>query len=101
MYSIPGGVHRYICAIWNFLLSTLFKKVWADFFVCDCWRYCKDLCGVKFGQIDGNGKQQMSVAVPSAGAGSYQLGTYFMINLPRFGPAYVLMVLTLFYTLWL
>ena len=36
--------------------------------------------------IDGNCKQQMSVAVPSTGAGSYQLGTYFMINLPRCGP---------------
>ena len=28
----------------------------------------------------------MSVAVSSTGAGSYQLGTYFMINLPRCGP---------------
>ena len=39
--------------------------------------------------IDSNCKQQMSVAVPCTGAGSYQLGTYFMINLPRCGLDYV------------
>ena len=39
---------------------------------------------------DGNCKQQMTVAVPCTGANSYNLGTYFMINLPRCGPDYVL-----------
>ena len=35
--------------------------------------------------IDGGSKQQITVAVPCTGAGTYQLGTYFMINLPRCG----------------
>jgi len=39
--------------------------------------------------IDGNCRQQMTVTVPCTGASSYQLGTYFMINLPRCGPDYV------------
>ena len=39
--------------------------------------------------IDGGSKQQMTVAVPCTGAGTYNLGTYFMINLPRCGPDYV------------
>ena len=39
--------------------------------------------------IDGNCKQQMTVAVPCTGAGIYNPGTYFMINLPRCGPDYV------------
>ena len=39
--------------------------------------------------IDGDSKQQITVAVPCTGAGSYPLGTYFMINLPRCGPDYV------------
>ena len=39
--------------------------------------------------IDGGSKQQITVAVPCTGAGSYPLGTYFMINLPRCGPDYV------------
>ena len=40
--------------------------------------------------IDGNCKQKMTVAVLCTGAGSYNLGTYFMINLPTCGPDYVL-----------
>ena len=39
--------------------------------------------------IDGGSKQQMTVAVPCTGANAYNLGTYFMINLPRCGPDYV------------
>jgi len=39
--------------------------------------------------IDGNCKQQMTVVVPCTGASSYNPGTYFMINLPRYGPDYV------------
>ena len=39
--------------------------------------------------IDGNCKQQITVAVPCTGANAYNPGTYFMINLPRCGPDYV------------
>ena len=39
--------------------------------------------------IDGGSKHQMNVAVPCTGAGSYNLGTYFMINLLRCGHDYV------------
>ena len=39
--------------------------------------------------IDGNCRQQMTVTVPCTGASLYNLGTYFMINLPRCGPDYV------------
>ena len=39
--------------------------------------------------IDGNCKQQIAISVPSTGAGSYNLGSYFMINIPRAGPDYV------------
>ena len=31
--------------------------------------------------IDGNCRQQIAVAVPCTGAGTYYPGTYFMINL--------------------
>ena len=33
------------------------RKVCADFAVYDLWRYCKDLCDVKFSQIEGNGRK--------------------------------------------
>ena len=39
--------------------------------------------------IDGNCKQQIAISVPSTGASSYYLGSYFMINIPRAGPDYV------------
>ena len=39
--------------------------------------------------INGNCKQQMTVAVPYTGANAYNPGTYFMINLPRCGPDFV------------
>ena len=32
----------------------------------------------------------IAVAVPCTGANAYQLGGYFMINVPRSGPDYVL-----------
>ena len=48
--------------------------------------------------IDGNCRQQISVAVPCTGASAYNPETYFMINLPRCGPHMFLMDLTLFYT---
>lgn len=40
--------------------------------------------------IDGGSKQQISVAVPCTGANAYNPSSYFMINLPRCGPDYVL-----------
>ena len=40
--------------------------------------------------IDGNCKQQISIAVPCTGANAYPLGSYFMINVPQCGPYYVL-----------
>ena len=39
--------------------------------------------------IDGNCKQQITIAVPCTGANAYTLVTYFMINLLRCGPDYV------------
>ena len=39
--------------------------------------------------IDGNCKQQIAISVPSTGASSYYLASYFMINIPRAGPDYV------------
>ena len=38
--------------------------------------------------IDGNCRQQIAVSVPCTGAQSYNMGTYFMINLPVCGPDY-------------
>ena len=33
------------------------RKVWADFVVCDWWRYCKALCVEKVSQIKGNDRK--------------------------------------------
>ena len=46
--------------------------------------------------IDGNCKQQIAISVPSTGASSYNLGSYFMINVPRAGPDYVFDPMNLF-----
>ena len=47
--------------------------------------------------IDGNCKQQITIAVPCTGANAYTLVTYFMINLLRCGPDYVFDGANLFY----
>ena len=39
--------------------------------------------------FDGNCKQQIAFAQPITGSGSYTLGSYFIINIPRCGPEYV------------
>ena len=39
--------------------------------------------------LDGNCKQQIAIAQPITGSGSYTLGSYFIINIPRCGPEYV------------
>ena len=36
--------------------------------------------------IDGNCQQEISIAVPATGAGSYYPGNYFLLNIPQCGP---------------
>ena len=39
--------------------------------------------------LDGGCTQQIAIAQPITGSGSYTLGSYFIINIPRCGPEYV------------
>ena len=39
--------------------------------------------------LDGGCTQQIAIAQPITGSGSYTLGSYFIINIPRCGPDYV------------